>query len=337
MLSCVVRSPDSPTRLLRQLLPHFPLVRQPEVEVTGALQNTVRIARAVGTNQVARLFPSMYVELTGQTGRGDRSGETPEAVADYFLRSFYDYFDALSVPVDGVEAWLSGKVLVEYGPGDLPGVSVLMLAYGARRVFCVDRFPLVKLSSFAVATLKHLFESLPPAAAERARAALNCPNNPALGFHPDRLNYRVARDGLCGLRGEADVVFSRAVLEHVNDLPATFADMAAALKPGGVAVHLVDLKSHGLHQRTPLDFLTWPTWLWSLMYSAKGVPNRWRIDCYRAELQRAGLELRLLRSTGEYTPAEIAAVRHDLAQEFRGLSDGELACKGFWLVCGKPA
>ena len=303
----------------------------------STLHNTVRIARALGTNQVARLFPSMYVQLTGQTGRGDRSGETPEAVAEYFLRSFREYFETLEVPRSGIEDFLAGKVLVEYGPGDLPGVAILMLAHGARRVVCVDRFPLVSLSSFATATLQVLLSGLAPAAAERARAALRYPKDLTQGFRPERLDYLVTRDGLCGLRGEADIVFSRAVLEHVNDLPATFADMAAALKPGGVAVHLVDLKSHGLHQSSPLDFLTWPTWLWSLMYSAKGVPNRLRVDRYRDGVAAAGLRLRLLRSTGQYSPAEIAAVRSDLAPEFRGLADADLGCKGFWLVCDKAA
>ena len=301
----------------------------------STLQNAVRVARAVGTNQVARLFPSMYVQLTGQTGRGDRSGETPEAVADYFLRSFHEYFDTLGVPRDGIGDYLAGKLLVEYGPGDLPGVAVLMLAHGARRVVCVDRFPLVSLSSFAAATLQVLLSRLSPAQAECARSSLRYPKDLTQGFRPERLDYLVTRDGLCGLRAEADLVFSRAVLEHVNDLPATFADMAAALKPGGVAVHLVDLKSHGLHQRTPLDFLAWPTWLWSLMYSAKGVPNRLRVDSYRDGVAAAGLQLRLLQSTGEYSSAEIAAVRSDLAPEFRGLPDDDLGCKGFWLVCDK--
>ena len=307
-----------------------------DVAVSGALQNTIRIARAVGTNQVARLFPSMYVQLTGQTGRGDRSGETPEAVAGYFLRSFHEYFETLEVPRSSIGDYLAGKVLVEYGPGDLPGVAMLMLAHGARRVVCVDRFPLVSLSSFATATLQILFANLEPAAAERASATLRYPKDLTQGFHSARLDYLVTRDGLCGLRGEADLAFSRAVLEHVNDLPATLADMAAALKPGGVAVHLVDLKSHGLHQKTPLDFLTWPTWLWSLMYSAKGVPNRLRVDSYRDGVAEAGLRLRLLRSAGQYAAEEIAAVRAQLAPEFRGMSDEDLGCKGFWLVCDKP-
>lgn len=307
------------------------------VTMARSLQNTIRIARAVSTNQVARLLPSVYVQLTGQTGRGDRSGETPEAVADYFLRSFREYFEILRVPEAGIADFLAGKVLVEYGPGDLPGVALLMLAHGARRVVCADRFPLVRPSAFAAATLQCLIDALPPAAAAGARSVLLDANDVTGGFRPERLEYRVARDGLCGLRGGADIVFSRAVLEHVNDLAATFSDMSAALEPGGIAMHLVDLKSHGLHQRNPLDFLGWPQWLWNVMYSAKGVPNRWRIDRYRAEVRRAGLDLVLMRSTGQFEAADVAEVRPILSTEFRAVSDEDLACKGFWLVCRKPA
>lgn len=278
----------------------------------------------------------MYVKWTRQTGRGDRSGETPDEVAEYFLSSFQEYFDVLGVQRDAICSYLADKVLVEYGPGDLPGVALLMIAFGAAQVVCVDRFPLVGFSPFAAATIESLRGRLPTDARRRVDQVLRGSTSGANGFDERHLQYRVMRDGLCGLRSRADLVFSRAVLEHVNDLAATFADMAAALRPTGVAIHLVDLKSHGLHQQSPLDFLAWPTWLWSLMYSAKGVPNRWRIDRYRHELAACGLEMQQLRPVGTYSSAEIAAARPHLAPEFRSLSEEDLAPKGFWLVCRKP-
>jgi SAM-dependent methyltransferase len=129
------------------------------------------------------------------------------------------------------------------------------------------------------------------------------------------------------------LVVSRAVLEHVNDLPATFRDMRRALAPDGVALHLVDLKSHGLHRRNPLDFLTWPDVLWTLMYSCKGVPNRLRPGDYRAAAQAAGLEIASMVATGRARREDVTEVRPHLAAPFRGLSDDELAWLGFWMVC----
>src|SRR4029077_4841255 len=121
---------------------------------------------------------------------------------------------------------------------------------------------------------------------EKLDAERTAPAEQALAAR--RIEYLVRPSGLSGLSGQADLVISRAVLEHVDDLAATFADMASALRPGGIAVHQVDLKSHGLHQRNPLDFLSWPPALWRLMYSHKGVPNRWRVTHYRELLRKTG-------------------------------------------------
>ena len=149
--------------------------------------------------------------------------------------------------------------------------------------------------------------------------------------------YLVTRDGLSGLNREVDMIYSRAVLEHVNDLDATFDDMTRALKPGGVTIHQVDLKSHGLHRENPLDFLTWPTWLWNLMYSGKGVPNRLRIDRYRKALERSGLEARMLKHTFLATQEDVSDVRPYLARAFRAVDDASLRWLGFWLVAEKTA
>jgi SAM-dependent methyltransferase len=150
-----------------------------------------------------------------------------------------------------------------------------------------------------------------------------------------RLEYVIKPSGLSGLREVVDCVYSRAVLEHVNDLEATFEDMARALKPGGVTIHQVDLKSHGLHRENPLDFLTWPPWLWNLMYSGKGVPNRWRIDRFRQALDASGLELQRLEPTSRARSEEIAGVRPYLARPFKALPDEDLSWLGFWLIARK--
>jgi hypothetical protein len=149
----------------------------------------------------------------------------------------------------------------------------------------------------------------------------------------DPIRYVVRPSGLLGERAPMGLVVSRAVLEHVNDLPATFRDMRAALAPDGLAVHLVDLKSHGLQRRNPLDFLTWPEWLWTSMYSCKGVPNRLRPDAYRDAARAAGLEVVSMVPTGHARPEDIAEVRPHLAARFRHLPDDDLGWLGFWLVC----
>jgi len=296
----------------------------------------MRVARAVATNQMARLAPTAYLRLTGQTGRGDGASESPEDIAAYFRQCVADYLVFAGVPAEQAADYFAGKTVVEYGPGDFPGVAVLMLVAGAHKVYAVDRFAMVRLSEKNVGVWHALVAYMDDAQKQRARALLNNPLQPAEGFRREAIEYVVRPHGFSGLLAQADLAISRAVLEHVDDLPGTFADMLAALKPGGVAMHQVDLKSHGLHRSNPLDFLAWPNWLWSLMYSHKGVPNRWRLDTYRRILQALPVLEPRLEPTLRASTAEVAAVRRVLSPTFRDLADDDLACLGMWVGFRKP-
>lgn len=290
-----------------------------------------RIAHATASNLLAAMAPSYYLRLTGQTGRG-REEEHPMDVAGYFQRCFDDYFRQLNIELAAIPAWLSGKTLLEYGPGDVPGVALLMVAHGAEKVWCVDRFPMMRLSAKNVAVLHDLLGRLSGESLQRARACFVHDGDPNSGFNPDRIEYRVRASGLSKLKHCADLVYSRAVLEHVDDLQATYADMKASLTPDGVAIHLIDLKSHGLHKSNPLDFLAYPGWMWNLMFSHKGVPNRWRRVHHLEAAEQAGLHLTKLETIASANPMDITQARPHLASEFRNLDDEDLACLGFWFV-----
>lgn len=295
-----------------------------------------RIGRAVLSNFLARALPDLYVRLTRQTGRG-AGEESAQEVADYFRRCVSDYFAILGSIADDPSTLVRGKCILEYGPGDVPGVALLLIAHGASQVVCVDRFKLVKLSDKNAAILQRLLDGLGGEQLARARECFNTPGDPASGFNETRVRYQVATDGISGLERQADLVLSRAVLEHVNDLVSTFADMHRALLPGGICLHQVDLKSHGLHRHNPLDFLTWPPLLWRWMYGGKGFPNRWRVDRYREAVAAAGFELRLLRATERARREDIDSIRPYLARPFRQVSDEDLTWLGFWLLADKPA
>lgn len=299
------------------------------------IDDAKRIARAVVTDQLARLTPRLYIRLTGQTGRGAKE-ESAEQIARYFQACFQDYLAVLQTNAADTATFLAGKRVLEYGPGDVPAVAMLMIAHGAEQVYCVDRFPMVTLSSKNVEVLTCLLDGLSGEAKRRAESCFRVPARPASGLAQDRIHYLVCPSGLSGLSHAVDLVISRAVLEHVDDLSATFADMCRALRDGGISVHQVDLKSHGLHRRNPLDFLTWPQPLWQRMYGHKGVPNRWRVDRYRDVIRGCGLDIMLLEPTVHASETDVEEVRPYLASPFRNLSDEDLSWLGFWLICRKP-
>lgn len=296
------------------------------------IEDAIRIVRAVATNQLARVLPGAYVRVTGETGRG-RESSPPQETAGYFLQCVHDYLDVLGkAPGDLSTCWHDKRV-VEYGPGDIPGVALLLAGLGAKSVLCVDRFPLIRFDEYQQQVILALAELLPDEPA-RARmwACFKDRHDLASGLGSGPVSYFVTESGIIGQRGIADVVMSRAVLEHVNDLSATFDDMAAVLVPDGVAIHKVDLKSHGLHRGNRLDFLTWPEPLWKLMYSHKGAPNRIRVDRYVEQAKRVGWVLDLLQPCEVASTTEIDEVRPHLAEPFRGLTDEDLAWLSFWMV-----
>lgn len=299
------------------------------------LGDPARVLRAIATNQLARFAPALYVRLTGQTGRGAAAEEAPDDIAHYFRGCVDAYFQHLGVAPADVPAYLNGKVLMEYGPGDLPGVAALMVAKGARKVYCVDRFSLVNLSPKNARVVADLLAASSEAEAVRLRACLLNPEDPAAGFAPQFIEYLVRPSGLSGLEAAVDLVISRAVLEHVDDLPATFADMLRAMRPGAIALHQVDLRSHGLHKAHRLDFLAWSPLMWQWMYSEKGVPNRWRIDTYRRIVEALPVDVLECAPTTLADREEVGAVRPLLRPPFAAISDEDLAWLGFWLVLRK--
>lgn len=301
------------------------------MKLRRSLVDAAAFCRATASNQLARLMPAAYVRLTRQTGRGT-APETVEEVADYFSRCFYDYFKLLQVPLAERSSFLNGKVVLEYGPGDVLGVALLMYAHGAAEVHCVDRFPLQRATPKTLAILARLLDSLEGDVRRRACSAFKREGDPSSGFDSSKVAYLVTKNGVSNSLRRYDLILSRAVLEHVDNLDATFIDMRDALRSGGVCVHLVDLKSHGLDRRAAFDFLTWSDCAYRWMYSHKGYPNRWRIDHYRELVGKYELSCRVMRPTGRLSESDIAAIRSDLAKRFRDLSTEDLSWLGFWMI-----
>ena len=130
-----------------------------------------------------------------------------------------------------------------------------------------------------------------------------------------------------------DIIFSNAVLEHVADVAGTLAACRRLLRPGGIMLHEVDLRSHQTYENHALQFLEYPSWLWRLMSSHNGEPNRVRMPAYRQIAADLGFEEIETTVVASFPDELIAAVRPKLASEFRALSDGDLSPAIFVLHC----
>jgi len=295
-------------------------------------KDALLFVKAVLSNQIARFVPSFYVKLTQETGRGIHEEDAAQ-IADYYRRCFRDYINQLnSEPTTIANPYLSGKRVLEYGPGDILGVALLMYAHGAESVDCVDRFSLQNISQKNLDVYRIILDSLKGEERERAENAFRDRGRPESGFNQNTIKYSVRRDGVSGKGQEYDLIISRAVLEHVNNLERTFLDISNALKNGGTAIHKVDLKSHGLDRYQAFDFLTWPEMLYKLMYRYRGVPNRWRVNKYKELVKESGLRLVKLIPTGTLELDKLDLIRPKVAKPFRHIPPEQLSWLGFWMV-----
>ena len=91
--------------------------------------------------------------------------------------------------------------------------------------------------------------------------------------------------------GSLDLIFSQAVLEHVDNLDETYKAMFAWLKPGGYASHVIDF---GAHQLSPFWNGHWAynDFQWRLARGRREfLLNREPFSTHVECVQRAGLEL----------------------------------------------
>lgn len=128
--------------------------------------------------------------------------------------------------------------------------------------------------------------------------------------------------------GTVDWIFSQAVMEHVDDLDATYQACQAWLKPGGIMSHQIDFKSHGTAAAWNGHW-AYSDAAWRLVRGARlYLVNREPHSAHRAALARAGF--RLL--------ADLPVTRRDglarsrLAPRYRALDDSDLETAGAFMV-----
>jgi len=243
---------------------------------------------------------------------------------------------------------ITGRV-VEIGPGDNFGVALLLLRHGAEFVEAIDKFaPHRDAAAQAriyqalsdIHDLGALFSG--PPREDTMRHVNYLPGMPAERYFADCPPF--------------DAVLSRAVLEHLDDPLGSLDAQWARLRRGGLLLHRVDLRDHGMFSGNhPLTFLTISDRLYSLIADQTGRPNRILLPAYRAHAaaQRWPARFGITRLVGvaeefdslawEQLPdaartqalAAVMAIRPRLNPRFRALHDRDLAVSGFVLRADK--
>ncbi len=240
--------------------------------------------------------------------------------------------------------------VAEIGPGDNFGLALLLLGHGADEVHAIDRFwpqrdPARQAAIYEALAERHGLQNRfdgPPA------------ESTLRGLHYYRGQAAETFFRKTPLR--FDAILSRAVIEHLYDPTAALSDMLGALRPGGIMVHRIDLRDHGMFAgHHPLTFLTIHESLYRRMTRGSGRPNRALLPVYRDWLRSSGASgsLEITRLAGveqEVGPAlwedldatlkaravhHVARVRTALAAPFKDWPDADLAVSGCLLVARK--
>ncbi len=172
-------------------------------------------------------------------------------------------------------------VVAEFGPGDSIGAGLAALLSGSSSLLCFDAVPFASNSgnSRIFEELLKLFMDrspipgmgeFPKISPRLDSYAFPLDTIPAaiLGKALDEGRTRAIRGAIAkggnqsgetaiiryiapwnaqdaAAEGTVDMLFSQAVMEHVDDLEAAYAAMHRWLKPGGAMSHEIDFKSHG--------------------------------------------------------------------------------------------
>jgi SAM-dependent methyltransferase len=251
--------------------------------------------------------------------------------------------------------------VAELGPGDSIGIGLAALLSGVERYYALDVVRYSDLSSNLKIfdELLSLFGNREAVPAEDEFPSLNPKldgyefpvqllDDAALerALHParvadirrsieqaddkdSRISYRAPwADPSLIETDSVDLIYSQAVLEHVDDLPGVYSAMRRWLKPTGMLSHQIDYRCHGKADHWNGHW-TYSDSVWKIVvgkrpYLLNRVPHSEHVRL----LQENGFSVigeRLVRQ-----PSALQA--RNLARRFRGISEQDLTTSGAFVL-----
>ncbi len=246
--------------------------------------------------------------------------------------------------------------VAELGPGDSLGIGLAALISGANKYYALDvvkhannkrnlevfdelvdlfkkresipgefEFPKVKpyLESYEfpndILTDERLNKTLKQDRIESIRNALL---NLGGGVRDNvQISYFVPWHDSKVIEEEAiDMIYSQAVLEHVDDLAHTYEVLYRWLKPGGFMSHQIGFVSHGITKKWN-GYWAYPDFIWRLIKGKRPyLLNREPISTHINFLQKFGFEVVCKIKIKDTSGIQ----REQLATRFKNISDDDL-------------
>lgn len=209
---------------------------------------------------------------------------------EYDFAVVADWLSALE-EYTGTKADLSGKVILELGPGADLGIGLITLLMGAKKYNAMDVNSLVENvpAEFYDTFFRHIqtnaganqsMVSYLQAQLELTRSGKN-----------DRLNYICRKDfDITVFKDDnIDYIFSQAAFEHFDDVDRTFSLLSKTVRSGSILIAEVDMNTHTrwIRDVDPHNIYRYSQFIYSLFKFA-GSPNRVRPYEYKNLLEKYG-------------------------------------------------
>lgn len=256
------------------------------------------------------------------------------------------------------------KIVAELGPGDSIGIGLAALISGCDEYFAFDvvEHASIETNLAIFDELVRLFENKTPIPGDdewpRVKPRLEDYGFPSDILDDDRLHEALEASRLERIRnsirdfrredsvisykvpwydadvikeGSIDLIYSQAVLEHVDDLKNTYGAMYSWLKPSGYLSHTIDFKCHGTADEWNGHWL-YSDFLWKMIRGKRP---------YLLNREPHSTHIRLLGSEGfrivcdDRSTLESKYTTDQLAARFRSISQEELVTSGTFIQAVK--
>ena len=159
---------------------------------------------------------------------------------------------------------------------------------------------------------------------EKIKNNLNCNNvNSLINYHTPWYKNDIIEEN------SVDLLYSQAVLEHVDDLNLTYNSMKKWLKSNGVVSHQIDFRSHRITKKWNGHWQI-PNFLWKLIRGRrKFLINRFPYSEHQSLLKKH--KFKIIDYQKVFTTNNSIS-KQKLAKEFKSISDEDFKTSGIYLM-----
>lgn len=229
---------------------------------------------------------------------------------------------------------VEGATVVEIGTGWIPIVPLIYRLAGAAEVISVDQERLLDARQMCHA-MEYIEQNIERIASRSGLSGWHAPVYPKANdleamLADQRIRYLAPANLLTLPEASADLIVSRAVLEHIPPrlLMKIIGGSREILRAGGHICHLIDMSDHWEHQDKSISRLNFlaqrgPLW-WLANLNSQNYQNRLRRAEFIALFERAGFDI--IAADGEPDQRAMESLRSlDVIPQYRTWPPQELA------------